>query len=417
MSAADRLRWLSQKVLRRPWFRASLFSLFAIGAAVLAPIAERAIPSGWPEVIGARAVDGILGIIASSMLAVTVFSLTVMISVYSSAAQTVTPRAIRLLVEDSTAQNALSTFLGAFLFSLVGIISLSTNIYGVNGRVVLFGATLVVIVGIVVAMLRWIEHLSSFGQVADSMQRVEQAARLALEERRRHPRLGGSPAVPVPPGAHPVFASAIGYVRHIDMPSLAAAAGEHGAVHVEALPGTFVEPTRPLAWLGEHDADLCQSVRDAFAIGETRTFDEDPRFGLVVLAEIASRALSPGINDAGTAIGVIGAFVRLLAGWNDAETRASQPGEPIIFARVHVRSLSADDLLEDAFSPIARDGARVVEVGVRLQKALAGLSAGSPAMRQAARRQSQRALEHAMAQLTLEEDKRRIAGLAARLQH
>jgi uncharacterized membrane protein len=38
-------------------------------------------------------------------------------------------------------------------------------------------------------------------------------------------------------------------------------------------------------------------LRKAFVIGNMRYFHEDPRFGLITLSEIASRALSPAVND------------------------------------------------------------------------------------------------------------------------
>ena len=63
---------------------------------------------------------------------------------------------------------------------------------------------------------------------------------------------------------------------------------------------------------GPEDEDVHKAVAEAFTIGAERTFDQDPRFGLCVLAEIASRALSPAVNDPGTAIDVIGRAVRLL---------------------------------------------------------------------------------------------------------
>jgi hypothetical protein len=42
--------------------------------------------------------------------------------------------------------------------------------------------------------------------------------------------------------------------------------------------------------------DFAELVR-AFHIGGDRVFDDDPRFGLVVLSQIAGRALSPAVND------------------------------------------------------------------------------------------------------------------------
>jgi hypothetical protein len=63
---------------------------------------EPYIPARLPTRIGADAVDNILGIIASRMLAVTTFSLDIMVSAYSAATSSVTPRATKLVMEDST---------------------------------------------------------------------------------------------------------------------------------------------------------------------------------------------------------------------------------------------------------------------------------------------------------------------------
>ena len=83
------------------------------------------------------------------MLAVTTFSLSTMVSAYSAATSNVTPRATKLIMEDTTTQTVLSTFVGSFLFSLVGIIALSTGALRRPGRVVLFAVTILVIVAIV----------------------------------------------------------------------------------------------------------------------------------------------------------------------------------------------------------------------------------------------------------------------------
>jgi uncharacterized membrane protein len=64
---------------------------------------------------------------------------------------------------------------------------------------------------------------------------------------------------------------------------------------VEALPGTFVTADRRLARLiGAVDDKTRDRIAKAFLIGANRTFEADPRFGLIVLSEIAQRALSPG---------------------------------------------------------------------------------------------------------------------------
>jgi uncharacterized membrane protein len=364
-------RWIALQFGRQLWVRASLFAVLGGVTALVAIVVEGIIPWDLPQDLGSDAVDRILDILATSMLSVTTFSLSVMVSAYSAATSSVTPRATKLLMQDTTTQNALATFLGSFLFSLVGIVTLSTGAYGERGRVVLFAVTIVVIVLIVVTMLRWIDHLSRLGRVGETTDRVEEAAAAALEQRRKRPALGGVIMTEVPDGTRALAAREVGYVQYLDVTALEAVAKEvEGQIYVLAQPGAFVHPGKPLlAYSGELDADR---LIGAFSIGKERSFDQDPRFGIAVLAEIASRALSPAVNDPGTAIDVIGRMVRLLAPWSGPadDSEAGEPDCPL----VHVAALSAADLFDDAFAAIARDGAGLVEVQLRLQKALAALA-------------------------------------------
>ena len=125
------------------------------------------------------------------MLAVTVFSVSTMVAAYGAATSNVTPRATKLLMEDNTSQNVLGTFIGAFLFSLVGIIALSTGLYGSQGRAILLVVTVGLIALIAVTILRWIDYLSRFGRLGETIQRVEEATWKAMKTRLAHPYLGG----------------------------------------------------------------------------------------------------------------------------------------------------------------------------------------------------------------------------------
>lgn len=164
----SRWQWIFRQLTRRLWLRASLIGLLGIVTAILAAVVERYIPWHLPGTMGADSIDSILTIIASSMLSVTTFSLSVMTSAYGAATSNVTPRATRLLMEDPTTQNVLSTFIGSFLFSIVGIIVLQTGAYGDRGRVILFAVTLGVIALIVISLLRWIDHLTRLGRVGET---------------------------------------------------------------------------------------------------------------------------------------------------------------------------------------------------------------------------------------------------------
>ncbi|MGQ3285299.1 DUF2254 domain-containing protein [Bosea sp. (in: a-proteobacteria)] len=411
----SRWLWHLSRITRRMWFRASLFSILAVVTALAAIVLAPYIPSDVPTKIGADSVDNILGIIASSMLAVTTFSLSTMVAAYSAATSNVTPRATRLVMEDTTTQNVLATFIGSFLYSLVGIIALSTGAYGSTGRVVLFVVTAGVIVVIVVTLLRWIDHLSRLGRVTETTERVEAAAAEAMRLYRKQPHMGGSPPVAIPGSARPIHVSRIGYVQHLDVGALSDIAERgKGRIFVQATPGAFVTPVDPVAFAEGLDvAEQEAEIRGCYTIADVRSFDQDPRFGASVLAEIASRALSPGINDPGTAIDVIGRAVRLLA-------IAAEPGEPeqeVACPRVHIPPIVIGDLFDDLFTPIARDGAGVVEIGIRLQKAMLILSRlGPPDFAENAARHSRLALQRASRGLTLEHDLAILRELAAQVE-
>jgi hypothetical protein len=80
---------------------------------------------------------------------------------------------------------------------------------------------------------------------------------------------------------------------------------------------------------------------------------------------------------------------------------------------VAVPALSAADLFEDAFGPLLRDAAGILEAGLRLQKAMAVLTAVDPdRFGDIARDFSARALAHADGKLALAEDRARLAAAA-----
>ncbi len=369
--------WILRRIVRQIWFRAALISLISVGLAILASVVTPYLPYSFDAEIGQESVGTILQIMASSMLAVTTFSLTAMVSAYSSATQLATPRATQLMVSDPTSQNALSTFLGAFVFSMVGIVGLNTSAYGHDGRIILFAATVCIILLVVGTLLRWIGHITAFGRMADVIDRVEEAATKAMAAFAASPHLTGRPAIPIPEDAIGVAGPETGYVTHIDLPALGAIARRHElAIHLDVLPGTMVHPARSLFHVaGDADGTVRGQIINVFTIERHRSFDQDPRLGLIALSEIASRALAPATNDPGTAIEVLNALLRVfLTLRNDpAPEEADAERDPVYLARP-----SIEDMLADAFGPILREGAREVEVSLRLTSTLAALRANLP---------------------------------------
>jgi len=375
---------------RRVWARAVLFTTLAVVFALIAGLIGNALPeSTFPFDIGQDSVGTILQIIATSMLAVTTFSLTTMVTAYSSATTNATPRASLLLIEDSTSQNALSLFLGAFTFSLVGIIALSTGYYGDRGRTILFLGTLLVVALIVVTLLRWIAHLTNFGRMADVIDRVEEAASSTLRAYATSPTLGARAWEGRAPKGAAIVAPATGYVVSIDLAMIErAAVAADTTVMIEAMPGHDVDIATPVAWSPSSDAELTRAVQAALVIEAHRDFTQDPRLGVIALSEIGSRALSPSTNDPGTAIDVIAALHRVFV---DLVTADAEPD--LVHPHVYVRAPRLEDLVIDAFRPLARDGAGHIEVQIRLQKCLAALARVAPSERRVFKRAADQARE------------------------
>lgn len=391
-------RALLRRIMRTVWARAITFTAVAVMFALAAGVVGSLIPFELRVELGQNSVDSLLQIIATAMLTATTFSITAMVTAYSSATTIATPRSTKLLIADPTSQNALSIFLGGFVFALVGIIALSTGYYTEQGRTILFFGTLVVIAIIVATLLRWIGHLARFGRMADVIDRVEDAATRTLMDYAENPTLGARELHHLPANATPVVAVEGEYVLSVDVAGLDALARRHSCeIFVTAIPGTIADALHPLAHVrGNVTDDVDSGIRRAFVRGRHRDYDQDPRLGVIALAEIGSRALSPSTNDPGTAIEVIAALQRVFT----AALGARQPKGTVAHPHVWVARPRVDELVTDAFRPLARDGAGFVEVQIRLQKCLRSLRLTAPDEAVAFDRMAEEALRRATGHLS-----------------
>lgn len=400
-----RFYWL--KLTRELWVRATAYAVMGVGAALLAAVGAPWVPAALADRLGGESVEEILTILASSLLAVATFSVGAMVTAYTAVSQGATPRVAALVTSDGQTQRSLATFVGAFLYAIVAVTAINAGYYGPGGRAILFLVSLAVVALVAYRLLAWINRLSSLARVGHMIDLVEAEASEALRARRRRPFLGGrrgslSAGVLIP-------SDKTGYLQNVDPDRLEGAAGDRDChVQVLALPGAFVRRGEPLARvdLAHCDEKARAAFRSAFTLGPSRSYDQDPRFGLIVLAEIAAKALSPGVNDPGTAIRVIGAGVRLLDIWLEPVTEEEAAASSC--SRVLAAPLADADLLDDAFGPIARYGAGDVPVTIRLLKALRSLSATPGPMRDPARNMARELVERAKRALPIAADLTRV---------
>ena len=178
-------------------------------------------------------------------------------------------------------------------------------------------------------------------------------------------------------------------------------------LHLTCLPGGFVTPARAVAYtVPELEGGRRDKVVGAFTVGSERDYDQDPRYGLVVLSEIASRALSAAVNDPGTAIAVLGSGVRVFLSYVEGVGETQQE----LFNRLYAPDIDIEDMMQDFFNAIARDGGGMIEVQMRLQKSLEMVAlADVRLLGRAAKRQSRAALEHAPSPPLTEREARALA--------
>lgn len=404
-----RLRQFSRQL----WARAALITALAVVAAALAPVLTPLVPAQILSKLEQSTVRSLLDILANSMLAVTTFSLTIMVTAHLTASQQVTPRAHRVLREDGRTQSVLATFVGAFVYSLTGIVMMQLELISEQDLALLYITTLVVLGIVIVAVLRWIGRLALIGSLEETTRKVETAAREALERRMSQPFLGGHALLQnaLPEAGHDIASPRSGYITHIDTAAMSDIAGDAAAkVYLTAMPGDWVGEGDRLAAIDLRDLDheLESSLRACFSLSDSRTFEQDAAFGISVLTEIAERALSPSTNDPQTANDIVARLLLILES-AEQERASDEPEAPNVFAP----GMDFAQLLERGFDPIARDGKGFFEVQMHVQTALARLAKHRNAdISQAARIQARRALAYAEDGLLLQSDIARVRAIS-----
>ncbi len=368
----DNINFFFNRIAEKLWFKPLVFCLLSIAGALIAHLADDTFMTDIVPKIEKSSLEDLLSTISDIMLVIAIFAVGSMLSAFSAASGSATPRSFELIVSDDVSQNALSVYIGSFIFSIVAEIALKNGFYGEAGYFVLFILTIAVFTIVILTFLRWVERISKLGRLGHTIKKVEKATADVIKKRLEEPLMGGLPTKQRADKGIPIFSHQIGYVQHINVDFLQEFAETADVIiNLSCMPGTFISPDKPILYIispQEKAPDIeKEKLRNAFVIDDSRSFFDDPRFGLIALSEIASRALSPGINDPGTAIAIIGSHVRLFVLWLEKGKKVYP--KKIKYDRIEVPEVAIEDIFHDAFRPIARDGADNIEVMLRLQKA------------------------------------------------
>ena len=390
------------------WFRPLIFCFISIIGALLARLADGTGLKEFVPSIKTESIIGLLDTMSSSMLVIAIFAVSSMISAFSAASSTATPRSFKIVITDDASKNALSMFIGAFIFSIVSTVALQNGYYGIAGRFVLFVLTLLFFALVILMFLSWVDSISRLGRLEHTITQVESVVKTSVLKYIKNPLLKGSPISNTITKSIFINANTTGYIQFIDMQAIQDLAEQVNIrIQLNTLPGEYVHLNFPLAYLstlqGLDQDKISVQLNNCITIGNTRLFEDDPRFGFISLSEIASRALSPGVNDPGTAIQIIGSQVRLFFLWDTSKNTSKTNAKP--YDRIEVQALQYSEFFESAFRPISRDGADNIEVMLRLQKAYCALATlHHPEIQKEARRASKASFQRAEQNLSFESD-------------
>jgi uncharacterized membrane protein len=115
------------------------------------------------------------------------------------------------------------------------------------------------------------------------------------------------------------------------------------------------------------------ALRRAVHLATSRTFEQDPKYAIRLLVDIAIRALSPAINDRTTAVQALDQIEDLLRRLGRRQVDAGYARDQAGTLRVTFPVPTWEDYLHLSFDEIRQYGASSVQVVRRLRAALAGV--------------------------------------------
>ncbi|MDS1270354.1 DUF2254 domain-containing protein [Lipingzhangella sp. LS1_29] len=257
----------------------------------------------WPG--ESSAAESMLSLLAGSSL--TVISLTMsMTLVVLQLASANSPRLLREFTSDFSTQLLLGGFFGLFGYCLVVLRNLPPDPPGHVPALAVGIAPLLalLVVGGLIAFIAYLVQLLRIdlvmSEVRNEGSRVLRAVYGPVES--PFPRGDAPPTA----GGVPMRAQKAGYVQFIDLDELFRSLRSTGyTVVVDVRPGDRIRPGHPLGRVVcEHEdgpGDVSDRLTDMFVIGDERTMDQDVSFAVRQLADVAVKALSPGVNDPTTA--------------------------------------------------------------------------------------------------------------------
>ena len=337
--------------------------------------------AGYRHGMTVPAATAVFSSIASGMLALTgiVFSLAFVMVQFSSVAYS--PRLVLWFSRDPVISHGMGIFTATFIYSLSALVWVDRN---GDGRVPFFSTWLVILLVIasVMVLAFLVQRLAAL-QVSGVIAFIGKRGRQVIGE--MYPVIvtagGDRETVKNPPNPPALSLPATQVILHLgepmtiaqyDVQALIGLAKQAEGVIVMplAVGDTVVEGDAVLAVRGGHHMLPSADLRGAIQLERQRTFDQDPKYAIRLLVDVAIKALSPAVNDPTTAVQALDEIEDLL---RRIGTRYLEVGEVMDdrgVLRLMFPAPTWEDFLSLAFDEIRFYGATSLQVMRRLRAAL-----------------------------------------------
>ncbi len=336
---------------------------------------------GWQLQFDPSTTLTLLGTLASSMFTLIVFVCSALLITVQLASAQLTPRIIGLVLRNPVTKLSLALFVFTFTFTLGALVRIKGGVPPLTAYVAVYSClvSLGVFLYLVDSVCRALRPSGALGL----------AARLGREviETVYPRRLSESQdTIPEPAGVldgEPrctILNLREGVVLAFDLEGLVSLAQRADCV-IEMVPqvGDFLAADQPLFRIfGDGALPSAAALRQSVAVGPERTLQQDPAFVFRIMVDIASKGLSPAINDPTTAVLAIDQIQNLLCSVGGRHLDEGQRRDARGAVRLLYRTPDWEDFVHLAVTEIRQFGGTSIQVTRRLRAMLEHLIQTSP---------------------------------------
>lgn len=339
---------------------------------------------GWKMDISAETGRTVMGAIAASMFTlVVVGSSAVLVAVQLASAQ-LTPRIIAIVYRSTIRKAALALFVFIFTFSVGVLVRIEGSVPFLTSYFAAYGflLNLAIFLYFIDGMGKILRPSTAMRAVALLGREVIQAVYPQRDQEKHFTPPRAIEALEHEP-RQTVLNRVDGVLLAFDRKGLVSLA-ERSVCVIELVPqvGDFVAAGDPLFRIYQGVEKLPEvTLLNSVAVGQERTLEQDPMFAFRIIVDIASKALSPAINDPTTAVLAIDQIHHLL---REVGSRYLAEGrEPDANGRVCFvyRTPNWEDFVHLAVTELRQYGRDSIQVIRRLRAMLENLTETLPERR------------------------------------